>query len=140
MNVRVQRKAGTDQDFDRRWGGYFIPDLEFFTMQKRTPDLLCVHVNHAEFRVRAVPVGRNRVEYQAEILFAAGLERRGGDRFDVDVRFSHADQLEGLGLVLGHLAGRVAEEYLNRDAGDCAVAAGGGGGLRGIEPNRLRGQ
>lgn len=76
----------------------------------------------ADLGVGAVPVRRDGIEDEAEIAFVAGLKGRGGDRLEIDIRIAGADQLEGLGLVLCDLFGRVAEEDLDGDGGDGSVS------------------
>ena len=79
-------------------------------------------MDHAHFRVGAVPVRGDRIEDQPEVLLASGLERGRGDRLKIDIRLSHADEHKRMGLVLRHFVGGVAEEHLHGDAGDGAAA------------------
>lgn len=80
--------------------------------------LFCFDVKDANLRICAIPVGLDSIEDQAKILLATGLERGCGNGLDINIRFAHADELEGLGFILRDLVGVVAEEYLHGDAGD----------------------
>src|SRR5208282_1665676 len=60
-------------------------------------------VDDSDLRVDAVPIWGDRVEDEAEVVGVAGLERRGRDRFQIDIRLANADEPERLGLILGHL-------------------------------------
>ena len=76
----------------------------------------------ADLGVGSVPVGRDGVEDQTEIASVAGLQGRGGDWLEIDVRIAGADQLKGLSLVLRDLFGGVAEKDLDGDGGDGAAS------------------
>lgn len=84
--------------------------------------LFCVYVDDAELGKCTVPVWGDGVKDEAEVALVAGFEGRSGDGTDVNVWVAHANQFEGLGLVLGDFAGDIAEEHLDTDAGDSAVA------------------
>jgi len=77
-------------------------------------------MDHADLGIGAIPIGRDAVEDQPEVVFATGLERRGGDWLQIDVWFAGPDQLERLSFVLRHFMSEAAEENLDRDAGDGA--------------------
>jgi hypothetical protein len=83
--------------------------------------LLGLDADDADFGVGPVPVLGYGVKDEPEIPLVAGLERRGRDRFHVNVRLPHSDQLERLGLVLRHFVGWIAKEHLDGHAGDGAA-------------------
>ena len=97
---------------------YFLPG-------KSGDGLLGFDVQDANLRVGAVPVGRDRIEDQAEVGFGAGPERGGRDRFHINIGLAHTDQLERESLVLRHLVGEIAEERLHGNGGDGARAVVG---------------
>ena len=78
---------------------------------------MSVDTHDAKLGIFPVPVRRDVVEDEAEVLFGTGLERGGGDGFNIDIRFAHANELEGLGFVLRNLVGVVPKEHLHRYAG-----------------------
>jgi len=81
-----------------------------------------IDMEDADLGVGTIPVRRDGVKDEAEIAFVTGLERRGGDRLEIDVRIAGADQLERHGLILRDLFCGVAEKDLDGDGGDGAIS------------------
>src|ERR1035437_1468925 len=70
---------------------YFLPGKDVMT---QVSALFCVDADDPEFRKGPVPIRRDGVKDEPEVLLVSGSQRGGGNRFDVNIWVAHPDQLE----------------------------------------------